>query len=112
MVFLEGSFDDSNPEHKLQLVEYLQNGDAGILHSGSIIVENGAIVSEVTLMSARSVAEDDFRHADRGRFARPHAAAASGNYATARIRSAGLVLLARPQPDTGALSQRVADVVE
>ncbi len=58
MVFLEGSFDDSNPEHKLQLVEYLQNGDAGILHSGSVIVENGAIVSEVTLMSARSVAED------------------------------------------------------
>jgi len=58
MVFLEGSFDDTDPEHKLQLVEYLQNGDAEILHSGSIRVENGAIVSEVTLMSARSVAED------------------------------------------------------
>jgi len=58
MVFLEGTFDDSNPEHKLQLVEYLQNGDAEILHNGSIRVENGAIVAEVTLMSARSVAED------------------------------------------------------
>jgi len=58
MVFLEGSFDDTDPEHKLQLVEYLQNGDAEILHSGSIRVENGAIISEVTLMSARSVAED------------------------------------------------------
>ena len=58
MVFLEGTYDDSNPEHKLHLVEYLQNGDAEILHSGSIRVENGAIASEVTLMSARSIAED------------------------------------------------------
>ena len=58
MVFLEGTFDDSNPEHKLQLVDYLQNGDEGMLHSGSIRVENGAIAAEVTLFNARSIAED------------------------------------------------------
>jgi len=58
MVFLEGFYDDSNPEHKLLLVEYLQNGDTKILHSGSIRVENGAIAAEVSLMSARSIAED------------------------------------------------------
>jgi AGCS family alanine or glycine:cation symporter len=58
MIFLEGSYDDSNPEHKLQLVEYLQNGDEGILHSGSIRVENGVIAVEVTLLHARSIAED------------------------------------------------------
>jgi AGCS family alanine or glycine:cation symporter len=58
MVFLDGSFDDSNPDHKLKLVEYLQNGDEDLLHSGSIRVENGAIAAEVTLICARSVAED------------------------------------------------------
>ena len=58
MVFLEGTYDDSNPEHKLQLVDYLQNGDEGMLHSGSIRVENGAIAAEVTLFNARSIAED------------------------------------------------------
>ena len=58
MVFLEGKFDDTNPEHKLKLVEYLHDGEDGILHNGSVRIENGALVDDVTILAARSVAED------------------------------------------------------
>jgi AGCS family alanine or glycine:cation symporter len=58
MVFLEGSFEDSDPDDKSQLLDYLHNGEDGILHSGSVRIENGVIASDVTLMNARSIAED------------------------------------------------------
>jgi AGCS family alanine or glycine:cation symporter len=58
MVFLKGTFDDSDPEDRLQLIDYLHNGDDGILQNGSIRVENGVIASDVTLINARSVAEN------------------------------------------------------
>ncbi|KPL11023.1 MAG: alanine glycine permease [Bacteroides sp. SM23_62] len=57
-VFLEGTFNDSDPEDKLQLIDYLNNGEDGILHNGSVRIESGVIVSDVTLMNARSVAEN------------------------------------------------------
>ena len=58
MVFLDGNFDDSNPEHHLKLVEYLQDGSDGMLLSGSVPVEDGVLTGDVTLFNARSVAED------------------------------------------------------
>jgi AGCS family alanine or glycine:cation symporter len=57
-VFLKGTFNDSDPEDKLQLIDYLNNGEDGILHNGSVRIESGVIVSDVTLMNARSVAEN------------------------------------------------------
>jgi AGCS family alanine or glycine:cation symporter len=58
MVFLEGAYDDSNPEHQLKLIEYFQDGGEGMLQSGSISIENGVIADNVTLINARSIAEN------------------------------------------------------
>jgi AGCS family alanine or glycine:cation symporter len=58
MVFLEGIYDDTNPEHKKQLSAYLQNTLDLDLHNGSLRVDDGVISGNVTLMVARSVAED------------------------------------------------------
>ncbi len=58
MVFLEGIYDETNPEHRKELSDYLQNIEDPNLHSGSIRIEDGVITGNVTLMVARSIAED------------------------------------------------------
>ncbi len=58
MIFLDGIYDDANPEHKRQLSAYLQNTEDLDLYNGSIRIDDGVISGNVTLMVARSIAED------------------------------------------------------
>ncbi len=58
MVFLEGVYDDTNPDDRLKLNDHLLNKDPLDLYSGALMVEEGRIFGNVTLMNARSVAEE------------------------------------------------------
>ncbi len=58
MTFLQGSFDDQDPEDRLKLNNHLLNKESLDLFHGYMQVENGKIRSSTTLMNARSIAED------------------------------------------------------
>jgi len=58
MVFLEGVYDDSRKEDRDKLNKHLLNQESIDLFSGSLQIENGRIPGSVTMVNARSVAED------------------------------------------------------
>jgi AGCS family alanine or glycine:cation symporter len=58
MLFLEGVYDDTKTEDRIKLNDHLLNKETLEPFSGSLIIENGRIPSEVTLLCARSIAED------------------------------------------------------
>ena len=58
MIFLEQVYDDKNQEHRKELFEYLAGEKNLALFTGDLIVEDGAITNSVTLLNARSIAEN------------------------------------------------------
>lgn len=58
MVFLADVYDDANEDEKRILYDYLANNVELPVFSGFINVEEGKIVTPLTLIAARSVAED------------------------------------------------------
>ena len=58
MVFIEGSYSDKNTEHQKILYEHLFDKQKLPLYSGTVEIQDGKIIDEITLINARSVAED------------------------------------------------------
>ncbi len=58
MVFLEGEYDDTMTEDRVKLNDHLLKKEALELFSGSLMIEKGKVPSTVTLLNARSVAEE------------------------------------------------------
>ncbi len=58
MEFLAGSYDDGNPEGREALRAFLMGDETLTPYEGELRVENGIITGDVTLVNARSVAED------------------------------------------------------
>jgi AGCS family alanine or glycine:cation symporter len=58
MVFLEGVYDDTDPDDRVKLNKHLLNKEVLELYNGPVIIEEGRIPAGLTLLSARSVAED------------------------------------------------------
>ncbi len=57
MIFLQGKYDDSNPEQRVMLRKHLLKKEPLELYSGTLTVDSGRISGPVTLINARSVAE-------------------------------------------------------
>jgi len=58
MIFLDGTYDEMNQPHKKQLYRYLANKDTLELYNGVINVREGRMTNDITLLNARSVAEN------------------------------------------------------
>lgn len=58
MIFLEGVFDDADPDDRLRLNNHLLGKESLQTFNGSLLIQDGVIPETITLMSARSVAED------------------------------------------------------
>ncbi|HPC99238.1 MAG TPA: sodium:alanine symporter family protein [Bacteroidales bacterium] len=58
MTFLAGSYDEKIPDQKQKIVEYIRDGKALPLFSGTLKVNEGMIEDNITLIASRSVAED------------------------------------------------------
>ena len=58
MVFLEQVYDDGNEAHQKDLYEFLAGETQVPLFSGQLSVIDGRITTEITVLNARSVAED------------------------------------------------------
>lgn len=58
MVVLDGTYRESDPEHRRQVGAFLSNQGTVDLFSGTLEVKDGRIVTPVTLLHARSFAED------------------------------------------------------
>jgi AGCS family alanine or glycine:cation symporter len=58
MVFLQGYYDDTDPEDRIRLNNHLLNKEPLDLYHGYLVIENGRIKGQATLMNARSLAED------------------------------------------------------
>ena len=57
-VILAGSYDEDSEEDRQHVYKYLVGKDEANLYDGTIIVEKGEITSDVTVINARSFAED------------------------------------------------------
>ncbi|MFC2116085.1 alanine/glycine:cation symporter family protein [Bacteroidota bacterium] len=58
MVFLDGIYDDTNPDDREKLNNHLLDKEPLKLYSGRLSIQEGRIADQVTLINARSVAED------------------------------------------------------
>ena len=58
MVFIEGNYTDKNAEHQQILHNHLFNKESLPLFTGSVEIKDGKITDGITLLNARSVAED------------------------------------------------------
>lgn len=58
MIFLDGVYDENIPEHKALLVDFVKNEKPMPMFTGHLNVSEGRIVTPVTLICSRSVAED------------------------------------------------------
>jgi AGCS family alanine or glycine:cation symporter len=60
IVMLNGSYDESNPAHREELFNFLNpaSQSKARLYNGPLHVENGRIQDEITVIHARSIAED------------------------------------------------------
>jgi len=58
MVFVEGVYSDSDPADRELLTNHISGNSSLTLFEGELTVENGTLVEDVTLINARSVAED------------------------------------------------------
>ncbi len=58
LIALEGNYSDNNPAHRKQLFRFLADEANLPLYSGSLKVVDGEIQNQVTLLHARSIAED------------------------------------------------------
>ena len=58
MIFLQGSYDDSNEADRIHLSAYLAKKGTIPLYDGLLAVDQGKITGDVTLFNARSVAEN------------------------------------------------------
>jgi AGCS family alanine or glycine:cation symporter len=58
MIFLNQKYDESIPEHKQILMDIVREGNTESLLNGKIEVADGKLITPVTLISSRSVAED------------------------------------------------------
>lgn len=55
---LTSRFDEHKPEDRQRLYEYLVEGEAMTQYTGDLEIENGVVVSDVTLVHARSIADN------------------------------------------------------
>ncbi len=58
MIFIDGVYDENNPEHKVLLFDFVKEGKSMPLFTGQLNVTEGQIITPVTLICSRSVAED------------------------------------------------------
>lgn len=57
---IEGIYDDAIPEQKQQLASFVRKGEILTPYSGTLTIKNGLIQNEVSVIHARSLAEDIF----------------------------------------------------
>lgn len=55
---LTGEYDDTDPQHQKDLYRFINDQGKVDLYTGQIQVNNGKLTSDVTIMHARSIAED------------------------------------------------------
>ncbi|MBL6446576.1 sodium:alanine symporter family protein [Fulvivirga sp. 29W222] len=55
---LTSKFDENKPEDKQKLYEYLVEGQGMTQYTGELKIENGVVMSDVTLVHARSIADN------------------------------------------------------
>jgi AGCS family alanine or glycine:cation symporter len=58
MIFLNQKYDENIPEHKQIIMDVIREGNTEPLLNGMIEVADGKLITPVTLISSRSVAED------------------------------------------------------
>lgn len=58
MQIVSGIYDDKIPAQKQQLADFVRRGEAIVTYSGELLVENGVIQNEVSVIHARSLAEN------------------------------------------------------
>lgn len=55
---LSARFDETKPEDKQRLYEYLVEGESMKQFTGDMVIDNGEVISDVTLVHSRSIATD------------------------------------------------------
>ncbi len=58
MIFLEGVYDDADPADRTSLRRFVANKESLDLVNDSVRIENGRLTGPITLVNARSIAED------------------------------------------------------
>jgi AGCS family alanine or glycine:cation symporter len=58
MVFLNQTYNESIPDQKQLVVDFIRNGKALPLFNGQLEIENGKMVNQISLVASRSLAED------------------------------------------------------
>lgn len=58
MLIVEGKYSDQNKEDVLLIKDFLANGNKELTYDGNITVQDGIILSNVTIIHARSIAEN------------------------------------------------------
>ena len=58
MIFLNKVYDESIPEQKQLVVDFVRNGKSIPLFNGELEISNGKMITPVSLISSRSIAED------------------------------------------------------
>jgi len=58
MIFLDQKYDENVPEQKMLVMNYIRKGEEIPLYNGKLEITEGKLVTPVSLISSRSVAED------------------------------------------------------
>jgi len=58
MIFLNQKYDENIPDQKQLVVDFIRNGKKLPLYNGQLEVSEGKMITSVTLISSRSIAED------------------------------------------------------
>lgn len=58
MVFLGQKYDENNPDHKLLVMNFIRKGEEIPLFNGQLEIDEGKLVTPISLISSRSLAED------------------------------------------------------
>ena len=66
MIFMDRVYDENLPEHKQIIVDFVRNGKSVPLFNGQLEISEGKMITPVTLITSRSVAED-FTFTDNGK---------------------------------------------
>lgn len=81
MKIVAGVYDDASPEHRLQLSDYVQNGNGIENYSGTLTIKDGVIQEEVSVIHARSLAEDVLFYDSAGQLINTKVAVENGSIA-------------------------------
>ena len=58
MVFLNQKYDENNPKDKQIIIDFIRNGAAVALYDGKLEISDGKMLTPISLIASRSIAED------------------------------------------------------